>query len=211
MRGPGGAGRNGLVLGPGRKSQDGAGAIEGDVVEVNVFIGMWSVGAELEAEDIEATGFGLASFDGAVFDQHIADDGGFAAAGDDAAAHVEFAVFDVDMFDRGTVFVGESVDALAALEGDAVVVVANESVVDVDIAGGIDIDAVGGGGTDDGSADVEAVDFDVVAVVDVEVPEAGVEQVDAGDAAVIGFLEEQPRRGRGVPKLVPRAARKASL
>ena len=85
------------VLGPGFDLEEGAGgAVEGDVVEVDVFVVLWGVGAELEGGD------GDRADDAAVFDEDVADGGGFGAQGADAGAAFEGAVGDADVFYRGT-------------------------------------------------------------------------------------------------------------
>ena len=143
----------------------------------------------------EGDAFEVGAGDGAVFDEEVADDGGFAAEGHDALAVDEGAVVDVDVFDGRGEFVVAGEGALGAFESDVVVVDAVGAVFDFDVLGGVDVGAVGAGGGVAGF-DVETVDEDILAVVEVEVPEGGVEEVEVGDLDVFGVGDvEEARAG----------------
>ena len=181
------------VLGPGFDGDEGGFAVAGDVADREVFVELRGVGAELEAEEGDAFEFGAG--DGAVFDEEVADDGGFAAEGDDALAVDEGAVVDVDVFDGRGEFVVAGEGAFRAFEGDVVVVDVVGAVFDFDVLGGVDVGAVGAGGGVAGF-DVEAVDHNILAVVEVEVPEGRIEEVEVGDLDVFGVGDvEEARAG----------------
>ena len=73
-------------------------------------------GRSLRAEE-EGDAFEVGAGDGTVFDEEVADDGGFAAEGDDALAVDEGAVVDVDVFDGRGEFVVAGERAFGAFGG----------------------------------------------------------------------------------------------
>src|SRR6185437_6701345 len=129
------------VLRPRSDVDDAAGgAGGGDVAEGDVLVVLRGVGAQLESRDADA------ACDGAVFGDHVADEGGLAAAGEHAAAALEGAVADADVLDGRAVGVFHGARAFGAFEGDAIVGDGEETAIDGDVAGAVDIDAVGAGG-----------------------------------------------------------------
>ncbi len=104
------------------------------------------------------------------------------------------------MFVGRGVFVFKCERSLGAFDGDAIIVDGVGGVLDGDVLGGVDVGAVGGGRFGAGF-DVDAVDGDAVAVIDVEVPEAGVFEVDIFDEDVVGVLDEDEARAGDIEVL----------
>lgn len=148
-----------------------AGSGEGDVLDEDMFVVLWRIGAELEGEH------GGISSDFAAACLDIANDGCLTAAGNHAVAIAEHAVFDRDVFHRRAVLILIGERSFAAFHGDIVIIDRNFAFLDRDVLRAIDIDAVGAGAEDVAlgrGMDVESFDEDFATAVKVKIPEAGV-------------------------------------
>ncbi len=151
------------------------------------------VGAQFESCNADAAS------DLAVFRNHVADNGSFAAAGENATAALEGAVADADVFDSRAVLVFHRVRPLGALAGNTVISDGENAAIDGDVAGAVDVDAVSAGGLPVvvGHLEVDVMHENAVVVVEMAVPELRILERNAFDLDVLrAFDKRKPGAGQ---------------
>ena len=167
---------------------DGAHAVHGQIADVNV-LNRTATGLGGFKADTYARAFG-----GEVVGEQVSDTpGGFAAAGDQAAAFARDAVADDNVF-AGPVDT-QAVPIASGLEAEVVVVAVDVTVFDQHVAGRVDVHAVGAGAVAiDVVADDQTVDRDMLGVEHVDGPEAGLFE---GQALEGDILTARDQHGTG--------------
>ena len=179
-------------LGPGSHIEE-IPRLSGDVLDEHIFIVLRSVGTHLELKHAgRSVDFGVAQ-------DHVARAYALTSEGEHAGTAAEVAVLDEHVGVGAVVGILVSPGALAALETDYVVVDRDVAAGDVDVVAGVEVDRVGArrGYGLVGSEDGHVLDANIVALIEVGGPEAGIAEGHAleEDVPALGDIDHSRAQG----------------